>query len=359
MINPIKAVVTVGKKMIRPAVKIARNMKAKRPEIYVIGGVIFILTAFGLVAYESTKAPEAMAKGQEKLDALKSKKAELENTEKEIKIPVSVKDEDGNEIYVNQYRLMSSEERAIQLSQVNKDIQGARIEAIWMVGRLYVLPLILLLIGLGFDLRGVHILRKENVALAATVGGLEKFIKFYRGNVIADQGKEKDIQYARGVIGEKEVTRELEGSDGTVKLTEKLPVVHGNGNPWRFEYSPTYFRSATGNPDHDIMHIKNVQDYFNHMYGGKKKHGKISYYEVLEYLDPIWDAIDADGSVEIFCREYGWGHDARGDDFIDLGVYRAINDAAIKGVGDVVYIEGNCDGRLADLKNKNKEKYLL
>lgn len=361
MVNPFKAAVAAGKKLVKPAVMAARKIKTNRPEIYVVGGVLMILTSFGLAVYEATKIPEAMARGNEKLDALKDRQSELMNTEKDIKVPVSVHDEDGNEIYVNQYRIMSSEERAIQVAQINKDIYYAKIDGIWQVGKLMVWPLILLVIGLGFDLRGVHILRKENIALATTVGGLEKFIKFYRNNVIADQGKEKDLQYARGITGEVEVNHlNGVGPDGKEKIeTEKIPVIsHTDGNPWRFEYSPTFFRSATGNVDHDIHHILNVQNYFNHLYGGRKKHGKISYYEVLEYLDPIWEALDATGSVEIFTREYGWGHDKRGDDYIDLGVYRAINSNAITGNGDCVWIEGNCDGRLSDLKNQYKEKYL-
>ena len=359
MLNPIKAAMTAGSKMIRPAVTFARGMKAKKPEIFVFAGVTLILTSFGLVIYETMKLGDTMTAGKEKLDAARQRKADLESGEG-TKVPVSVKDENGNEIFTDQFRVMSDEEVSTALKQASKDIQAARMDAMWQVGKLYALPLVFLLIGLGFDLHGVRILRKENVALAATVGGLEKFISFYRGNVVREQGKEADLRYARGIVGEREVSEIVKDADGNEKIAKKkLPVIsHADGNPWRFEYSPTFFRSATGDPDRDISHIKNVQDYWNHKYGGQKKHGKISYYEVLEYLDPIWEAIDADGTVETFCREYGWGHSATGDDYIDLGVYRAINDNAIKGIGDCVWIEGNCDGRLADIKNQYKEKYL-
>ena len=80
-------------------------------------------------------------------------------------------------------------------------------------------------------------------------------------------------------------------------------------------------------------------------------------YEVLDYLDPIWEELDPDGTREAFAREYGWGHAKEGDDFLDLGVYRAINDAAIRGLSDVVYMEMNCDGRLSELKNMYRERY--
>ena len=353
MVNPIKAIAKAGVKAIEPAAKVLRTVKARKPEVFVFTGVAMILTSFILVAYESTKAPEVMAQTAGKMQDLREKKETLsaENNSTEI-----VVDAAGNQ----EIKILSPEEKDIRIAEIDKEIRGARIDGVWQVSKLYIPSIIILLIGFGFDLHGVKILRKENVALAATVSGLEKFINFYRGNVIADQGKEKDRQYARGIIGDKtvkDIVTDAEGNDKVEK--KKLPVVkESKGNPWRFEYSPTYFRSATGNPDHDISHIKNIQDYWNHEYGGRRKHGFVSYFEVINYLDPIWEAIDPTGEIENFCREYGWGHDARGDDFIDLGVYRAINEAAVRGIGDVVYIEGNCDGRLRSLKNQYRGKYL-
>lgn len=353
MVNPVKIIAQAGRKIIKPAVKVAQKIKTNKPEVYVFVGVGMILTSFVAVAIQSTKAPEVMAQTAGKMQDLREKKEALEAEDNPTEIIV---DATGNQ----EIKILNPTEKDIRLKEMDKEIQHARWEGVWLVGKLYIPWVVLLLLGFGFDLHGVQILRKENVALAATVSGLEKFINFYRGNVIEDQGKEKDHQYAHGIIGEKtikEIKTDENGNDIVEK--KKLPVVKkDNGNPWRFEYSPTFFRSATGDPDRDISHIKIVEDYWNRIYGGRKKHGFISYYEVIEYLDPIWDAIDPTGEIENFCRENGWGHSAKGDDFIDLGVYRAINDAAIKGIGDVVYIEGNCDGTLRKIKNQYKERYL-
>lgn len=343
-------------KLVAPVTKVAK--KVKKPEALMGIGMALTGVSFVWVIVNSTKLPEVMSETADKVEQIRDRQKELEDISQPVKVITTVTDDDGNEIGV-QARVMTEEERNIELRDNRKELHKAQVNGVWQVTKKILPPTLTMILAELLKGKGMRVLRKENMALVTTVAGLEKFINYYRGNVVAAEGKEADQRYAKGIIGEKELSTIVQDKDGKEKIEKvKVPVVR-DGNPWRFEYSPTYFRSATGEVDRDIMHIKNVETYFNKKYGGVKKHGKISMYEVLEYLDPIWEAIDADGTVETFCRNYGWGHKANGDDYIDLGVYRGINDAAIRGIGDTVFIECNSDGLLSEIKNQYKEKYLL
>ena len=349
MTKLVKVFARAGRKVVRPVIKAAQKVKTNKPEIFLTVGLTATFVSLVWVAIESTKAPDVMATGNEKLDKLKNYKDEVVSG----RISGTI---DGEPTTIT---VLSDEAKIKELKKVNKDILDARLESIWYMSRLYIGPLIVFLLGGALIVKGHNIIRKQNLVLAGALKGTEELFKFYRSNVIEAEGEEADQRYLRGIKDTVEITELKHDKDGKEVLTRtSVPIIKDHENPWRFKYTPQYFRTATGDMDHDITHIKNVEYYFNRKYGGSKKHGMISMYEVLDYLDPIWEEIDPDGTREIFCREYGWGHDANGDDIIDLGVYRAINDAAIKGIGDAVYIECNCDGRLADLKNQYKERYV-
>ena len=344
------SLIKVGSKMLRPVVKICRKAKVNKPEIFLAAGLTMMLGSLVWVAIESTKAPDIMNEDTNAINCLKNSKEEIESG----KITTASVDGEEQEAYI-----LTDEEKEMLLKDVNHEIWVERMNSIWHMTRLYIGPLILFLLGSGLITKGYKILRASNIFLAGALKSTEELFKFYRNNVIEAEGKEADLKYLRGMTGDTvEIGRiSPDGNGGQLIETEKIPIIKDHENPWRFEYSPKYFRSATGDTEHDISHLKNVQDYFDHQYGGRKRHYKISMYEVLDYLDPIWEVLDPDGTREAFAREYGWGHSDNGDDFIDLGVYRAINEAAIRGASDIVYMEMNCDGRLSELKNMYRERY--
>ena len=49
-----------------------------------------------------------------------------------------------------------------------------------------------------------------------------------------------------------------------------------------------------------------------------------------------------------FLRNYGWkkGH---GDDFIDFGMYRAVNEPALFRISPEIFVEFNCAGNLQQM----------
>ena len=350
MTNLVKVVARAGRKIVRPVIKTAQKVKTNKPEIFLAVGLSAAFASLVWVAVESMKAPDVMTDDANAMKCLQAEKTEIESGQIRL---AGIDSED------KEARILTDKEQAELIRKIDHDIRIQRLNGIWHMSRLYIGPLILFLLGGSLIVKGHNIIRKQNIFLAGALKGTEELFRFYRNNVIEAEGEEADQRYLRGIKDTVEITELKHDKNGKEVLQKTtVPIIKEHENPWRFTYTPQYFRTATGDMDHDITHIKNVEYYFNRKYGGSKKHGMISMYEVLEYLDPIWEEIDPDGTREIFCREYGWGHDAHGDDIIDLGVYRAINDAAIKGIGDAVYIECNCDGRLADLKNQYKERYV-
>ena len=81
-------------------------------------------------------------------------------------------------------------------------------------------------------------------------------------------------------------------------------------------------------------------------------------YEVLKYMQFDFNAMK-DGMTRqqwkefmSFIRNYGWvDDDTIGDGIVDLGVYRGINEAAIAGRSDVIFIEFNYDGNLEEIES--------
>lgn len=335
--NLTKILTTTGRKMLRTVAKACRTIKTNKPEIFVGAGLTAIVVSFVWVAVEATKAPAVMTDSAEKVKDIEDKYAaerEKEDSQTEEELKTLAKAE-------------------------KKELRTARIYGTLDMVRLFGWPALLLILGILLTTRGYNILKGRYILTSAALKGTEQMFRFYRDNVIETEGKEADQRYLRGIVGEKEVTTTvLDECGNEILKNEVLPVVKKN-NPWQFEYSPAYFRSASGIPDRDLTHLQQVEEYFNRIYGTVKKYDDISMFEILDYLNPIWEAIDPTGERRMFTRTQGWGHDAHGDDRIDLGVFRAANDAAIRGISEHVFIEMNCDGRLDTLKNQYKARYLL
>ena len=251
------------------------------------------------------------------------------------------------------------EQQVALIKAENKELRVARFDGVMAMVKMFGGPVFVLAVGCGLIIKGHQVLKMQNAVLGAALKGLEKTFDFYRRNVIAEQGEEADQRYLHGVS--KPVEIETVGHDecgNEIIKKETVPMVQTD-NPWIFEYTPQYFLTASGIPDRDLTHLANVEDHFRRIYDTYKKHDDISMFEVLEYLQPNWDALDPTGERKNFCRIFGWGHDRRGDDRIDLGRYNPVNDPARRGISDKVYIVMNCDGRLSKLVNQYKERYVL
>lgn len=339
--NPIKTAAAFGRKMIQPAVKVCQKVKTSKPEIFVGVGVVAVIGSFVWVAIEAAKAPDVMTETSEKVKDIEDRYSDEKLKQESLNQPDALK-------------------TLIKLEK--KDLTKARADGVIQMAKLFGGPVIVLGIGCGLIVRGHQILKMRNAVLGAALKSTEKLFDFYRSNVIREQGPEADKRYLRGIVGETEVkTVALDENGNEIVKTETVPVIQNasqTANPWLFEFTPQYFKQAKGIPDIDLSAIAGAEEYFNHLYSGPKRHGDISMYEVLEFFRPDWDAIDPTGERRVIARNYGWGHDEKGDERIDLGRFRAVNDPVLHGASDKVFIEMNCDGRLENLKNRYKVRYL-
>ena len=322
----------------KPIAKVVVKASQNKPELMAISGGLMVLTAFGLTIRSAMKLEKTMNASSEKAEAVENRKTQ--------------------ELAADN---LTEEQKTAIIKACDKDLAMARADGVWQVAKLFILPSGLLVAGLVLIGGGHHILRKRNVVLASALKATEETLKFYRGNVIADQGKEADLKYMRGIIDDKELESVVVNEDGKEKkVKRRVPVVKGQKNPWRFEFSDTWFRSWEDDTDRNLFFLKCEQDWWNHEL---ERNGEVSMYEVLKHLGYKFE-IEKEGVTAkeyrdrmTFLRNYGWRKGCGGDDFIDFGLYRAINEAAISRQSDVVWIEFNCDGNLENLTELNIEKW--
>ena len=318
-----KAGTNVGKALMRckPIAKMTRIMAKNKPEILAISGGIMILGAFGWAIYEAVGLKETLIETSDTVKAVEEAYTEEEKVEKE-----------------KEYR---------------KEITRARVKGVMKVGKKFVGPTVCLAVGMGLGTKGFKVLKARNVMLGTALKGTEEAYKFYRNNVREDLGKEADLKYARGIVGEKEIEEIIKDKDGNnVKVKSKVPVVKEQpNNPWRFEYSDTWFSSYQDSAESNLFFLKCEQKWWNHELERYPYTG-VSMYDILKHIGYKFEVLQEGMTPKQFkerinfLRMNGWRKGSGGDDIIDFGLFREINEAVIKRQSDVVWIEFNCDGPL-------------
>lgn len=320
---------------IKPVARLLAKCSRNKPEIMAIGGGALVVWAFVEAIRGGMKMQAVMEETAENVEQIEEKyKDKLEHCEELDILP------------------------SVVLEEQSKELAKARREGTWKVVKLFVLPSGLLVIGMVLIGGGHHILRKRNVVLGTALKGTEELLKNYRANVVADQGEEADLKYMRGVIDGKDVETVIVDEDGKEKKVKRhVPVVKDQkGNPWRFEFSDTYFNSYVEDTDRNLFYLKCAEDWWNHELD---RHGEVNMYEVLKYLGYKFEVLKASCKTNAeyrekmtFLRNYGWRKGC-GDGFIDFGLYRAINEPAVRRLSEVVFVEFNCAGNLENLTEKN------
>ena len=306
----------------KPIARLSARVSKNKPEILAVSGGVLIVAAFGWAIYEAV-----------------GMKPVLDETANDVK---AVEEKYSGDI--------SEEEK----KQYSKELRTVRIKGVIKVSKRFVGPSVALIVGMGLSTKGFKILKARNVVLGTALKGTEEAYKFYRNNVREDLGKDADLKYARGIVGEKEIEETVVDDSGKEKTVKtKVPVVkERNGyNPFRFEFSDTWFRSYQDSTDQNLFFLKCEQDWWNHEFDRDGEAG-ISMYDILRHLGYKFE-VNKDGmspkqfnDFMNFVRNTGWKKGSKGDGFIDFGIYRAINESAIRRLTDVVWIEFNCDGPL-------------
>lgn len=339
LMKPLTKIATKAAK-IKPVAKVLTKASKNKPELMAISGGALILYAFVKAIQGGMKVQAAMDETAANVEKLEASQAER-------------REQMGEAI---------TAEQETQLAMIEKkELKQARAEGTWKVVKLFILPSGLVIAGMVLIGGGFKILRTRNVVLASACEGYKKILDSYRKNVREKEGDEADRNYMRGVIDGEEVETVVMDENGNEKKVKKrLPVVkEQKGNPWRFEFSDTYFDSYEEDTDRNLFFLKCEEDWWNHQL---ERYGEVSMYEILKHLSYRFDVMKA-GCKDAreyrdrmtFLRNYGWRKGC-GDGFVDFGLYRAINEAAIARKTDVVFIEFNCSGNLQNLSEKDYTK---
>ena len=301
----------------KPVAKVVAKASKNKPEILAVSGGFLIVAAFGWAIYEAVGLKDTLVETSDTVKAVEdSYQAELDK---------ELSDEQRNDIE----------------KEYKKELAKARFKGVMKVGKKFVLPTATLIVGMGLGTKGFKVLRARNVVLGTALKGTQEAYKFYRENVREDLGKEADMKYARGIIGEKEIEETITDENGKEKkVKSKVPVIKDFESPWRFEFSDTWFRTYQNSSDSNLFFIGCEEEWWNHQLDHYGEAG-VSMYEVLKHLgykfEVLKDGLDAKQYRKRidFLRTNGWSKGSR----IDLGRFNAINEPAVKRQSDVCWIE--------------------
>ena len=322
-----KVTSSIGRSLMRckPVAKTVMSFSRHKPEIMSVTGGMLIIGAFGWAIYESITVRDVMDETAGEVKALEA-----------------------------EYAAKSPEEQAAGADVHKKALCKVRIKGAIKVGKRYIGPGLALAGGLVLKNGALGVMRGRYVVAAASAKSYKDILDFYRGNVVKEQGKDADERYMHGITGEQVVTDIHTDDTGNKSMVaQKVPVSEGMPkNPWRFEFSDTYFSTYMDDVDRNIHFINVEQEWWNHELG---RYDFVSMYDVLKHLGFRFEVM-RDGMTKKqyrewleFVRQHGWWKGSGKDEVIDLGVYRSINEPAITRHSDILWIEMNCDGNLRDM----------
>lgn len=185
------------------------------------------------------------------------------------------------------------------------------------------------------------IMIKRQAALMATYKILNNNFSKYRDRVIADVGKEKDLEY-RG-IGSRTYTVQEQDDDGNMIDVPKTVYDVKDPNDW----SPyaKFFDAGNPNwkknPEYNLAFLKNVQSYCSRILEGR---GHL-------LLNEVYRALGIPENKTGMRAGWIWG---AGDNFVDFGIYDIENAATrdfVNGYEATILLDFNCDGDIYDLVN--------
>lgn len=332
----VKGLTKVGQSLmkIKPVAKLVVKAGKNKPELMAISGGALVLGSFILAIKGGMQLKEVMVDTASVVEAIEAGKAQ--------KLAV-----EG----------LSEAEKEEIIKVCNRDLQMARTEGVWRVTKLFLLPGGMLFVGLSLIGGGFNILKTRNVVLTTIANGAVNKLKFYRENVVNDLGKEADLKYLRGYTGEMVETEKtiIDENGNQKKSRKKLPVVREQkGNPWRFIFDELHFKGWVDNSESNLWFLKSANDYWKYKYEHGGNISGISMFDILVYLGYNFD-VDKEGMTKqqyrdwiTFLRNHGWKK-GNGDDVIDFGLYRGINEPALLRKTDDIFIEFNCAGDLREM----------
>lgn len=223
------------------------------------------------------------------------------------------------------------------------------VKSYFKAARWYVIPTILLGIGLGCIGKSHSDLKDEVSGWAAAYVGLDTVFKTYRKRVIDDQGKEKDIEYRYGAHKE-EIEEEYIDAKGRKKTRKKEELVLDNVD--YSEFAKFFDDTCNGyrdDPEYNMSYLLSVQGRFNDLLTKGRCYDKRGNPVVGKvYLNEVYDALGIERTEK--GQLYGWKYDPRDLEHsslcpINFGIVkmRRANRRFVNGLEPVVLLDFNCE----------------
>lgn len=307
---------SVPKSFVKACGKVAMKASKNKPQIMVFTGVIVATGGFIWGLYNAaTKLNDTLSRTEEKVDEISSKKAAAEDTQ-------------DHELIV----------------QVTKELRMVKFDAAWQVFKLVGIPSLMFVGGMTFCVGGHLILVRRFGELSTAFATLQQTFERYRQMNIKEHGEECDRRYRYGVVGDTTAEATITDKNGKEKTVKcKVPVVDPDqaASMYSFIFSEETSRRAYRDPILNISFLKSQEKYWNTWMTAN--HKVVTLYMVLEELGIT---LDSDDPRNDYIMIAGWRPNGDGDNHIDFGIMRAINQPALRQEENVIFLNFNCDGNL-------------
>lgn len=178
------------------------------------------------------------------------------------------------------------------------------------------------------SLTGSHvILTRRNAALTAAYAALAKGFDEYRSRIREEIGEERELTLYHALEWQ-----DVEGSEGKI---QELVTDPGKWSPYvRFfdETSPNWQKQA----EYNRHFVQCQQNYANHLLQAR---GHV-------FLNEVYDMLGLERSSE--GQVVGWVIDGDGDNFLDFGIYEAVNADFLDNREPSIILDFNVDGIIYD-----------
>lgn len=306
----------ITNKLTRKLYKVKFGLKKHSPEIFVGAGVVGVV-ASGVLACKATLKVNAIAE-------------ETKTNLNKIKVAGEKGVTEAGETYTEE--------------DVKNETKIVYIQTGAKLAKLYALPVGLGVVSIAAIIGGHNILRKRNIALAASYTALFNDYKGYRSRVVERFGEQldKELKYNLKTATVEETVVNEDGTEQKVK--KEVQVMN---EPTKLEnYSPFarfFDDGCTGwdpNPEYSLMFLNQQQNWANDKL---KRQGYLFINDVYEMLGI---PKTREGQV------HGWIYDEKnpiGDNFVDFGIYDIHiekNRDFVNGYEKVILLDFNHDGNI-------------
>lgn len=206
----------------RAAGKAKLTVTKYSPEILLAAGIISGAAALVFAVKETLKAEEILDQHNDKIIKIADARNLVEGTE---------------------------DDHTYTEEDVKKDKVKAYVQTGWEFAKLYAPTAIFAGVSLTCILTSHGIMRKRNVALAATLATVRTAFNEYRGRVVRDLGKDMDNHFLYDDVervAEKEIVDD-KGKKKTVKETYKVPTVSNAYSRFFDESNPNWEKDGSAN----------------------------------------------------------------------------------------------------------------